>query len=193
MIPLAILGALYFRKPSAPATQPWGPGPSLGVGVSKPATPEVIPEPPPVVPPAAPPPAALPGGAIGHDLAEFLASSGGEPSKRFLFDHLNFELARTNLMPGAARTLDDVAEVLKAYPEAEVVVEGHTDATGVPEDNQRLSLERAEVVKAGLVARGVPANRIKTAGIGDDRPIAANDNAEGRAKNRRTELIVTRR
>ena len=96
-------------------------------------------------------------------------------------------------MPGSTRTLDEVATVLKAYPEAEVVVEGHTDATGVPADNQRLSLERADAVKSALVARGVSADRIKTAGLGQDRPVASNGTVEGRAKNRRTELVVTRR
>jgi OmpA-OmpF porin, OOP family len=196
VIPLAILGALFFRKPSAPPTQEWVPGARLGAGVSPSATPEVTSEPAPVAEPMPlpiTPPAALPGGSIGHDMAQFLASSDGDPSKRFVFDHLNFELARVNLMPGSARTLDDVAEVLKAYPEAEVVVEGHTDTTGDAADNQRLSLERADVVKAALVARGISADRVKTAGIGQDRPVASNDTVEGRARNRRTELIVTRR
>jgi len=197
VIPLAILGALFFRKPSAPSTQEWVPGARLGAGVSPSAPPEVIAEPPPVAPPApppaSPPPAAVPGGTIGHDLAQYLASSGGDPSKRFVFDHLNFELAQANLMPGAARTLDDVAAVLKAYPGAEVLVEGHTDSTGVPADNHRLSLERADAVKSALVARGVAADRIKTAGIGQDRPVASNDTIEGRARNRRTELVVSRR
>jgi OmpA-OmpF porin, OOP family len=198
LIPAAILAALYFRKPAARQAPDWAPSAPFGVGVSPPAEPEVVPPKAPSIVEPAPPPAktpraALPGGSIGHDLAQFLASSGGEPSKRFVFDNLNFELARANLMPGSARTLDEVATVLKAYPEAEVVVEGHTDATGVPSDNQRLSLERADAVKSALIARGVPAERIKTAGMGQDRPVASNDTVAGRAKNRRTELVVTRR
>ncbi len=198
VIPLAILGAFFFRKPSAPSTQEWVPGARFGAGVPPAAEPEVVIEPPPVVvvplaPPPAPAPPALPGGTIGHDLAQFLASPGGEPSRRFVFDGLTFELARANLMPGAARTLDDVAAVLEAYPGAEVVIEGHTDATGVPADNQRLSLARADAVKHALVARGVAADRIKTQGAGQERPVASNATVEGRAKNRRTELFVTRR
>ena len=80
---------------------------------------------------------------------------------------------------------------LKAHPNAQIQLDGHTDNTGNPQANQQLSLARANAVKAMLVSDGIDANRISTAGYGQDRPLASNDSAEGRAKNRRTELTVT--
>jgi OOP family OmpA-OmpF porin len=70
---------------------------------------------------------------------------------------------------------------------------GHTDNTGTPEANQKLSLDRADAVSQMLVTGGVAADRITTAGYGQDRPIASNDTEEGRAKNRRLELTVTQK
>jgi K(+)-stimulated pyrophosphate-energized sodium pump len=74
-----------------------------------------------------------------------------------------------------------------------VQLEGHTDNTGDPEANKKLSVDRAEAVKALLVAGGIDAARIKTAGWGQEKPIASNDTEEGKAKNRRTELTVTKK
>ena len=90
-------------------------------------------------------------------------------------------------------TVNDLAQVLKAYPNSQVQLVGHTDNTGTPEANQTLSLDRANAVKGMLVAQGVGADRISTAGFGQDRPVASNDTEEGRARNRRTELNVTRK
>ena len=191
LIPVAILGSLYFRKPEAPRTREWVPGAHLGVGVPGTIAPELtVPGPTEAQKQLE---ATLPGGTIGHDMAAFLAHSGGDPTKRFVFDHLNFELATTNVTPDSLPTLEGVAEVLKAYPNAQVLIEGHTDDSGVPEANERLSRARAEAVKGALVARGIAADRINTEGMGQEHPIASNDTAEGRAKNRRTEVVVTKR
>jgi outer membrane protein OmpA-like peptidoglycan-associated protein len=199
LIPLAIVGSLFFRKHDAPRTRDWVPGARLGAGVSATSAPEPAVTAPPPAEPSAPAEeqkgalARLPGGTVGHEMAIFLGSSGGEPSQRFVFDHLNFEFATTNMTPDSLSTVDGVAEVLKAYPAARILIEGHTDATGVPEANERLARARAEAVKSALVARGVSADRITTAGMGQEHPLAANDTQEGRAKNRRTEIVVTRR
>jgi outer membrane protein OmpA-like peptidoglycan-associated protein len=180
VIPLAIIGARLLRRQPA---QEWAPHPRMGAGVT-PTAPEVAP----VVPEPAPETARR----IEDDMAQFLASPEGGPSKRFAFEDLNFEYATANLVPPAVATLDRVADLLRESPNATITVEGHTDSTGVPADNLRLSRERAAAVKSALVARGIAPERITTSGYGQDRPIASNDTAEGRARNRRTDIVLTR-
>ena len=80
-----------------------------------------------------------------------------------------------------------------SYRTVLISVAGHTDNTGDPLENQRLSAERAAAVKQALVGQGVPAARVTDEGYGADRPIASNDTEVGRARNRRVELIVLKR
>jgi K(+)-stimulated pyrophosphate-energized sodium pump len=101
--------------------------------------------------------------------------------------------ASTQLTPESNTTVNDLAQVLKAYPNAQVQLAGHTDNTGSPQANQTLSSDRANAVKGMLVNQGVNADRITTAGFGQDRPVASNDTEEGKARNRRLELTVTRK
>jgi OOP family OmpA-OmpF porin len=134
----------------------------------------------------------VPQGSINYNLARFLADkSAADVPKTFVFDHLNFDSATTNLTPESVATVNDLAAVLKAYPSAQVQLVGHTDNTGLPAANQTLSLDRANAIKSTLVAQGVGADRISTAGYGSDRPVASNDTEAGRAQNRRLELNVT--
>jgi outer membrane protein OmpA-like peptidoglycan-associated protein len=77
------------------------------------------------------------------------------------------------------------------YPSIQVKVEGHTDSTGSYETNQKLSLARAVTVRDYLVAQGVEASHIGVEGLGPDQPVADNATAEGRARNRRVEIILT--
>jgi OmpA-OmpF porin, OOP family len=84
----------------------------------------------------------------------------------------------------------DVVAILKAYPTAKVRLEGHTDNTGDPAANKQLSLDRAKSVRDTMVANGIDAGRLDYARFGQERPIASNDTDDGRAKNRRTELVV---
>jgi outer membrane protein OmpA-like peptidoglycan-associated protein len=134
----------------------------------------------------------VPQGSINYNLARFLADkSATDVPKTFVFDHLNFDSATTQLTPESVPTVNDLATVLKAYPSAQVQLVGHTDNTGSSAANQTLSLDRANAVKETLVAQGVGADRISTAGFGQDRPVASNDSEAGRAQNRRLELTVT--
>ncbi len=180
IIPLALVLGLVLRRPGT--RREWPTNRRLGVGVTQPAQPRETIEP------------AAPRTRIGSEMEQFLAApEGTNTSRRFVFDHLNFDYATANLTHDSLPTLDSVAEVLRAYPDSTVLVEGHTDSTGDPTENERLSRERADAVKSALISRGVAADRIDTAGIGQARPIDTNDTEEGRARNRRTELVVTKR
>lgn len=102
-----------------------------------------------------------------------------------------FPTNESTLLPAAIVKLNEVADALiKGNPDANITIEGHTDSQGQRQYNMDLSLKRAESVKAQLVSRGVAADRIKTVGVGPDRPVADNKSAEGRANNRRVEIIV---
>ncbi|HKF22575.1 MAG TPA: OmpA family protein [Candidatus Angelobacter sp.] len=133
----------------------------------------------------------VPQGSINYNLARFLGDNAQPAPKTFVFDHLNFESASSRLTPESSATVNDLATVLKAYPNSQVELVGHTDNTGTPEANQTLSLSRANAVKTMLVNSGVVAERISTKGAGQDQPVASNDTEEGRARNRRLELNVT--
>jgi outer membrane protein OmpA-like peptidoglycan-associated protein len=95
------------------------------------------------------------------------------------------------LLPGAISALDNVVTTLKAAPDRDVIVEGHTDAQGARGYNMDLALKRAESVRQHFISRGIQPERVKAAGIGPDRPISDNKTPEGRAQNRRVEIIVS--
>ncbi len=102
-----------------------------------------------------------------------------------------FASNESTLLPAAIVKLNEVADALiKGNPDSNITVEGHTDSQGQAKYNMELGQKRADAVKAQLVARGVAADRITSVGIGPDRPIADNKSAEGRANNRRVEIIV---
>lgn len=102
-----------------------------------------------------------------------------------------FETAKSELMPSAQVKLNDVATALmQEDPLSAIVIEGHTDSQGGADYNRTLSERRAEVVRDYLVSRGVAADRITARGLGLTRPIADNKSAEGRANNRRVEIVV---
>jgi outer membrane protein OmpA-like peptidoglycan-associated protein len=101
-----------------------------------------------------------------------------------------FQSAKWDLLPGAQSKLDAVADALKNQPDHKMVVEGHTDSQGTESENMVLSQKRAQTVRDYLVSRGVPSNIISSVGIGQARPVADNRSPEGRANNRRVEIIV---
>jgi outer membrane protein OmpA-like peptidoglycan-associated protein len=101
-----------------------------------------------------------------------------------------FSAGKAEVGPGAQRSVDKLADFLKAYPKRTVLIEGHSDNLGQEEYNIRLSQQRAEAVRDLLVARGVAVQRIRTKGYGSKFPIVDNDSAVGRQQNRRVEVIV---
>lgn len=136
----------------------------------------------------------VPEGSFNYSLHQWLAGTTDTTvPKRFVFDNLNFETGSTKLTPDSIPTVDSLVVILKAYPAVAVRLEGHTDNTGDAAANKKLSLDRAIVVKEIMITGGVADGRIDTDGYGEEKPIAPNETEEGRAKNRRTELVVEKR
>jgi len=101
-----------------------------------------------------------------------------------------FPSDQSTLLPEAQTRLNQVADALLATKERNIIVEGHTDSRGSESHNLELSQRRAESVRTYLVGRGYEADRVQAHGIGKGRPATSNDSAEGRANNRRVEIIV---
>jgi outer membrane protein OmpA-like peptidoglycan-associated protein len=102
-----------------------------------------------------------------------------------------FASSKSDLLPGAQVKLNSVAEALTQQdPDSKVVVEGHTDSQGGVSYNQDLSQRRAQTVRDYLVSRGIAEDRVTSQGFGSSRSVADNKSAEGRANNRRVEIVV---
>jgi outer membrane protein OmpA-like peptidoglycan-associated protein len=130
-------------------------------------------------------------GSFTHTLATFLLTgSDSDLPKRIVFDHLNFDEGSAQLKDDSKPTVGDLAVIMKCYPNLQVQLEGYTDSVGDPNSNKVLSLNRATTVRDMLVAQGIDTSRISVNGWGEERPLASNDTEEGRARNRRTELVV---
>ena len=140
---------------------------------------------------------------LSPDHAQLVFRFGTEPSevaKRLglarvvVFDYsekVSFDVSKSELKPEGLPILDRQAEILARYfPDIDVYVCGHTDATGGDDFNLQLSVDRARVVADRLSGRGVPAERLKVQGFGKEFPNDTNETPAGRANNRRTELIL---
>jgi OOP family OmpA-OmpF porin len=101
-----------------------------------------------------------------------------------------FDFDKAVLKPAGKASLDDLVSKLKDINLEVIIAVGHTDSVGTDEYNQKLSVRRAEAVKAYLQSKGVEANRVYTEGKGEKQPVADNKTAAGRAKNRRVEIEV---
>ncbi len=102
-----------------------------------------------------------------------------------------FTSGKSELLPAAQVKLNDVAKALiEQDPDSKMVVEGHTDSQGTAAANQELSQKRAQAVRDYLVSRGIAGDRVTAQGFGPTRPIGENGSAEGRANNRRVEIVV---
>ncbi|NHZ96809.1 outer membrane protein OmpA [Massilia sp. CCM 8734] len=101
-----------------------------------------------------------------------------------------FDFDKSVLKAEGKSKLDDLSSKLQGINLEVIIAVGHTDSVGTDAYNQKLSIRRAEAVKAYLQAKGIEANRIYTEGKGETQPVADNKSAEGRAKNRRVEVEV---
>lgn len=127
------------------------------------------------------------------DLARVATSVKQEPRGMVitLSGAVLFATGKSELLPTAQAKLDEVARALTQQDkDSKIVIEGHTDSQGTDENNLELSRRRAESVKTYLVSHGMAADRITAKGVGESQPIANNDTPEGRANNRRVEIVV---
>lgn len=113
-----------------------------------------------------------------------------EQLKQLDFSSITFEKNSSDLTNQAIETLDIAVATLQDNPEVRVRIEGHTDSSGSPEVNLTISKQRATSVLNYLVGSGIDNTRMEAEGFGDQHPIAPNDTAEGRIKNRRIEIKV---
>lgn len=109
-----------------------------------------------------------------------------------LSESVLFLSAESTLLPQTDQKLGRIVKALLAMPACNLIVEGHTDSQGSDAYNQELSLRRADAVREYLIQKGYPADRIKARGKGEGSPIAQNRSAEGRANNRRVEIVIER-
>jgi outer membrane protein OmpA-like peptidoglycan-associated protein len=107
----------------------------------------------------------------------------------FITLHVNFDTGKSVLKPDDLATMQQVAMMMKDSPALKLRVEGHTDNVGDAASNKALSDARANSVMDAIVQAGMPAERLGAAGFGQERPVADNRSEEGRAKNRRVELV----
>lgn len=141
------------------------------------------------------------GAAIGHymdkqaaelqrDLKNAKVERVGEGIKITFNSGILFDVDKDDLRPAAKENLVELAKILKKYDDTEIMVQGHTDATGPDQHNLKLSENRAESVGDFLRAKGVKSGRIDESGHGEASPVADNGSPEGRQANRRVEVAI---
>jgi outer membrane protein OmpA-like peptidoglycan-associated protein len=107
----------------------------------------------------------------------------------FIALDVHFATGQADILPESRPLIAEIVSMLKRRPNLHVGIEGHTDNTGSPEANKALSEARAKSVADALAAAGVQANRLQAAGFGQERPVADNRTEQGRAQNRRVEIV----
>jgi OOP family OmpA-OmpF porin len=143
-----------------------------------------------VTPPApAPMPAPTPAPAPKQAVVPVVVPAPTSEKVSFAADAF-FDFDKSVLKAEGKAKLDDVAAKLASVNLEVIIAVGHTDSVGTDAYNQKLSIRRAEAVKAYLVSKKIEASRVYTEGKGEKQPVADNKSAEGRAKNRRVEIEV---
>ncbi|MEZ4387851.1 MAG: OmpA family protein [Candidatus Krumholzibacteriia bacterium] len=127
---------------------------------------------------------------LGDDAGEVLVRADG--AIVIQVPGLDFQVGKAHLAEGQARLMDLLAEIVGRFPDAAVRIEGHTDDTGSRASNLTLSQRRAATVAGGIERRlGLAEGTLEVVGFGPDRPVAPNSTAEGRAMNRRIDVVIT--
>lgn len=107
----------------------------------------------------------------------------------FIALYINFDTGKSDLKADGKATAAEIVAMMKSAPAIRIAIEGHTDNVGQPGANKALSQKRAQSVMAAIAAGGIDAKRMSAAGFGQERPVADNRSEDGRAKNRRVELV----
>lgn len=113
-----------------------------------------------------------------------------EMGKSIALKNISYEINKSELLPASFSELDDLAKYLSINFKSTIVISGHTDNTGLEPYNQELSTARARAVADYLISKGIEPDRISFKGYGSSKPIANNDTEEGRAQNRRVEILI---
>lgn len=126
---------------------------------------------------------------IEQDIAGARVERVGEGIKITFDSGIMFDVGKAALRPEAQTNLTELARILNKYPDTNILIEGHTDATGSEEMNLTLSQQRAQSV-ASTLGRGVDPSRFTIIGYGEAQPVASNETDYGRQQNRRVELAI---
>jgi OOP family OmpA-OmpF porin len=171
----------FGRKPEPP------PVPVPAPTAAPTPAPKIAPPPPPPPSPPAPKPVAPPPPAPKPAPKPAPIVTPEKPT--LVLEGVTFETDSAKLRPESREILDRIAESLRAWPGIRVEVQGHTDASGSAAHNLVLSQARADAVRIYLAGQGVDPSRLVTKGYGESKPLAPNTTREGKAKNRRVELV----
>jgi OmpA-OmpF porin, OOP family len=133
--------------------------------------------------------------SIENELIGFIDDAGKAVDKTtwFNFRGLKFDTGKSDLKAETTKEIDNLYEILKAYPNVSLKIGGYTDNVGKEASNMKLSADRAMSVLKALVAKGIDATRLEAEGYGSQFPAASNDTEEGRAQNRRIAVRVTKK
>ena len=131
----------------------------------------------------------------GDGVPDYLDKCPGTPAGAkvdargcWVLHNVHFDVNKAEIKPRYYPILDEVVLVLKKNPDVRIEIQGHTDNTGTPSYNKKLSERRARAIMDYLVSHGISQNRLTAVGYGESRPIASNATPEGRQMNRRVEL-----
>jgi OOP family OmpA-OmpF porin len=179
-------GAIVAQPPAPAAARPAAPAPAPAASAPRPAASAPAPAPAPAAAPAPAPRASAPAAAVVRPPAPPAVAATKVTYAADAF----FDFDKATVKPEARAKLDDLVGKVKGINLEVIIAVGHTDSVGTDGYNQKLSVRRAEAVKAYLVSKGLEKNRVYTEGKGEKSPVADNKTAEGRAKNRRVEIEV---
>lgn len=129
-------------------------------------------------------------GSVGEQMANYLASLDPAP-RSFEIGGQQFDDWSATATPATRAMVPGLVELLKSYPDVKLRIVGHSDGAGDAKANQKISEDRAKIAREILIDAGIQQDRIEAVGVGMTQPIATNATVEGRARNRRIELVVT--